>query len=151
MFQEPVPSSAQGACPICRPAAGPSPLSVVYQDDRFVAFVDPLPIRTGHLRVVARAHFPHFNALPDALARDLLALAQRLGDVQRAALGVDRVGFLFPAGGDGSAHAAVHVVPLLSAGDVVARRPLGAAPVELPAAERAAMAALLRDRLAVAA
>ncbi|GAB4241601.1 MAG: HIT family protein [Kiloniellaceae bacterium] len=143
----------EGLCPTCFVAAGRSPGYIVYQTEYFVAFLDPAPIRPGHLRIVPRAHFPDFNALPAGVAAGLLELGQRLGEVQRTVLQVGRVGYLFPAGDDVDRHAGVHLVPLLSAGDVVARRPLaqgrpvGVARPAAPAAELAAMAALLRDGL----
>jgi histidine triad (HIT) family protein len=121
MIPDPVEDPAvQGGCLSCAIAAGESPAHVVYETVRFVAFLDSAPIRPGHLRIVPRDHCPHFNALPPSLANELLNLGQRLAEAQRSAFAVERVGFLFPAGG--APHAQVEVVPLLSAGDVMARR-----------------------------
>jgi histidine triad (HIT) family protein len=136
--------AAGRGCPICAIAAGRAAAHIVYEDDRLVAFLDIAPIRPGHLQIVPRAHFPHFNALPTALAGALLTLGQRLADGQRAAFRVDRVGFLFPAGE--ASHAQLHAVPLLSAGDVTARRTSGGAGTS--AAELAQAARLLRRELA---
>lgn len=136
--------AAGRGCPFCAVAAGRTAAHIVYEDDRLVAFLDSAPIRPGHLQIVPRTHFPHFNALPTALAGALLTLGQRLAGAQRAAFRVDRVGFLFPAGE--ASHAQLHAVPLLSAGDVIARRAPGA--VCPPAAELAQAARLLRRELA---
>lgn len=113
-------SSAEGHCLSCAVAAGQAPAHIVAETPAFLAFLDPGPIRLGHLQVVPRAHFSCFNALPEALARDLLLFAERLAETQRAVFQVDRVGFLFPA--ETVSHASVHLVPLLSAGDVASRR-----------------------------
>lgn len=137
--------AAPDGCPFCAIAADHAPVHLVHANDRLVAFLEAAPIRPGHLRIVPRAHFPHFNALPPDLARELLGLAERLAAAQRAAFQVDRVGFLFPAGGE--PHAQVQAVPLLSAGDVAARRPRAARP---PEAALAALAAQLRGRLLAA-
>ena len=112
-------------CPACAAAAGRAPAQIVTENPAFLAFLDPDPIRRGHLQVVQRAHFSSFNALPDALARDLLTLAERLAQAQRSVFQVDRVGFLFPA--ESGSYGAVHLVPLLSAGDVIGRRSAGRA------------------------
>lgn len=117
---------ASGDCPFCAIAAGQTPAALITQSSSLVAFLDGNPIRRGHLRIVPRAHFPHFNALPPGLAADLLDLGQRLAAAQRSLFKVDRVGFLFPA--DAIPHAQVQLVPLLSAGDVAGRRaPVAAA------------------------
>ena len=112
--------TSRGGYPSCAIAAGHSPGPIVVETPAFLARLDPEPIRRGHLQIIPRAHFPCFNALPPALARDLLAVAEDLAEVQRSVFQVDRVGFLFPAERGG--HAEIHLVPLLSAGDVVARR-----------------------------
>jgi histidine triad (HIT) family protein len=125
--------AASGGCPFCAIAAGRAPAPIVHQSDRLVAFLEAAPIRPGHLRIIPRGHFPHFNALPADLARELLDLGQRLAEAQRAVFKVDRVGFLFPAGEE--PHAQLQAVPLLSAGDVAGRRP-GAAGQGAPAASR---------------
>lgn len=143
-------STADGGCPACAVAAGRVPAHIVHESDRLVAYLDPAPIRPGHLRIVPRAHFPHFNALPVGLARELLDLGERLAAVQRAAFKVDRVGFLFPAR---LTHAQVHAVPLLSAGDVAGRRPAAAPAVpasENPAIDLAETARHLRRGLLAA-
>lgn len=147
MIPDPVEDPAvQGGCLSCAIAAGESPAHVVLETAQFVAFLDPAPIRPGHLRIVPREHYPHFNALPPSLADELLNLGQRLAVAQRAAFKVDRVGFLFPARGE--PHAQVHAVPLLSAGDVTARRAPTGAPPDRSAAELAQAAGLLRWELA---
>ncbi len=156
-----IPDSAEspavrGGCPSCAISAGES-AHVVLQTAQFVAFLDPAPIRPGHLRIVPRAHYPHFNALPPSLAEDMLNLGQRLAAAQRAVFKVDRVGFLFPAGGEPHTrppacgpHAQLEVVPLLSAGDVTARRRGADKDAGACAADLARAAGLLRRELAAA-
>jgi histidine triad (HIT) family protein len=144
-------AAAPGGCLLCAIAAGRAPAHIVHADARIVAFLDIRPIRPGHLQIVPRDHYPNFNAVPDTLARELLNTGQRLADAQREVFGVDRVGFLFPA--DGLPHAQIHAVPLLSAGDVAARRRIAPDGVAFPAppcateAELAATARKLRDSL----
>jgi histidine triad (HIT) family protein len=144
------PTAAPGGCLFCAIAAGRVPAHIVHADARIVAFLDIRPIRPGHLQIVPRDHYPHFNALPPFLANELLNLGERLAEAQRLAFKVQRVGFLFPA--DGVSHAQVQAVPLLSAGDVTARRHAaghrGAFQVpQPPAAELAATAGRLRESL----
>ncbi|MEQ8356621.1 MAG: HIT family protein [Kiloniellaceae bacterium] len=111
---------SSGDCPFCGIAAGRFSAHIVAESPRLLAFLDRNPIRPGHIQIIPRAHFPCFNALPPDLASELLRLGQRLGEALRSVCEVDRVGYLFPAGD--IPHAQGHVVPLLSAGDVTARR-----------------------------
>ena len=147
-------ASIQGNCPACAIAAGSSPTPIVSETPAFVAFLDPDPVRRGHLRVIPRAHHASFNDLPVALARQMLTFAEYLADAQRRVFQVDRVGFLFAAKPAG--HAAVQLVPLLSAGDVIARRSgLGSRPqldhtASLVDLDLARTARLLRRRLLAA-
>lgn len=144
-------ANPSGDCPFCAVSAGRLPAHIVAETPRLLAVLDGDPIRPGHLRIIPREHYPHFNALPVALARELLGLGERLAAVQRSVFQVDRVVFLFPAGG--AAHAQVQAVPLLSAGDVAARRPAALRQGDLverprpPDAELAALAARLGDAL----
>lgn len=140
--------AARGGCLFCAIAAGQTPAHIVHESERLVAFLDSAPIRPGHLRIVPREHHPHFNALPPLLADELLNMGQRLAEAQRAVFKVDRVGFLFPAGGE--PHAQVEVVPLLSAGDVTGRRAPDGEPSRPSTADLARAAGLLRRELAAA-
>ena len=147
-------ANPSGDCPFCAVSAGRLPAHIVAETPRLLAVLDGDPIRPGHLQILPREHYPHFNALPVALARELLSLGERLAAVQRSVFRVDRVGFLFPAGA--AAHAQVQAVPLLSAGDVAARRPAALRQPAFPTrpgpsdAELAALAVRLGDALLAA-
>ena len=51
------------ACLFCRIAAGEVPASIVYQDDRLVAFNDINPQAPMHVLVIPRRHIDTLNAL----------------------------------------------------------------------------------------
>src|SRR5882762_10257070 len=48
-------------CVFCRIAARWINAYVVHEDERLVAFLDRGPIRTGHVQIVPRDHFPYFG------------------------------------------------------------------------------------------
>ena len=53
-------------CIFCKIAAGEIPASIVYQDDRVVAFEDLNPHAPTHVLVIPRKHFASLNdATPD--------------------------------------------------------------------------------------
>lgn len=59
------PPTEPPACPFCDIAEGRSPASLVFDDDRVVAFLDRRPINPGHVLVVPRVHAPSFYELPE--------------------------------------------------------------------------------------
>lgn len=102
-------------CPFCRILAGELEASIVYTDDRVVAFLDLHPINPGHTLVVPRAHEPSVRDLADEDAAAVWAAALR---VARALPGsgvrVEGLNLLLSDGasaGQDVFHAHLHVVP----------------------------------------
>jgi histidine triad (HIT) family protein len=103
------------SCLFCRIARGESPSSVVFEDDRCIAFMDLYPIRPGHLLVIPRRHAVHLRDLPAAEQAHLFAVAMRLMAAQRASgFAADAANLLVndgPAAGQQIPHAHLHLVP----------------------------------------
>lgn len=77
-------------CLFCRIVAGEIPASIVYQDDRIVAFRDINPQAPGHVLLIPRRHIATLNDLSsedDALVGELVrrgaAIARELGYSER--------------------------------------------------------------------
>jgi histidine triad (HIT) family protein len=77
-------------CLFCRIVTGEIPASIVYQDDRIVAFRDITPQAPGHVLVIPRRHIATLNDLSsedDALVGELVrrgaAIARDLGYNER--------------------------------------------------------------------
>lgn len=104
-------------CNIGRGRIGPS---IVFENDRLLAFLDISPIRRGHVQIIPRAHFGYFEDLPEELAGEIVILGQRIARAQKRLYGVDRVGFLFT--GSDISHAHAHVVPMVEKTDITSRR-----------------------------
>jgi diadenosine tetraphosphate (Ap4A) HIT family hydrolase len=101
-------------CVFCAIVAGRAPASVVWEDERFVAFLDIYPVTVGHMLVVPRRHTPLLADLGDDAAA-LFGHAVRLaGAMRRSGLPCDDLNLVL---NDGRAanqtvpHAHVHVVP----------------------------------------
>ena len=105
-----------------------------FESDEVLAFLDINPIRTGHVQVIPRQHFPYFDAVPTEVATEILTVAQKLAPVLRCLFAVERVAFLF-TGGD-IAHAHAHVVPLVQATDITSRQYIVEANVTFRSAPR---------------
>ena len=77
-------------CLFCRIVAGEIPASIVYQDERVVAFKDINPQAPVHILVIPRRHIPTTNdvapgddAIVGELVRRAAALARDLGLSER--------------------------------------------------------------------
>jgi len=110
-------------CVFCQIVAGRAPASVVYEDERVLAFMDIRPVNAGQLAVIPREHVEHFCDLADDLACHILVQAQRLSRNLRERLGPERVGLV--VSGYGVAHAHLVVVPLRGPDDITSAKYAG--------------------------
>jgi len=85
---------AEGSnCIFCEIAAGRAPASVVYEDERVIAFMDLFPITKGHLLVVPKEHYRNaFDCPPDVVAY-LAQVGTRLAGPLRRATGCEGMNF----------------------------------------------------------
>jgi histidine triad (HIT) family protein len=108
-------AAAGEACVFCEIVAGRAPASVVYSDERVIAFMDIARMTTGHLLVIPRAHAAMLADLDPELGRQMFSAAHRLALAVRAS-GVPCEGVnLFLADGEAAYqevfHVHLHVLP----------------------------------------
>jgi diadenosine tetraphosphate (Ap4A) HIT family hydrolase len=101
-------------CIFCRVIAGELPASIVYEDDRAVAFLDIFPVHAGHTLIVPRDHSFDLRDCPPDLAAHLFTIGHRLAPAIVAATDAD--GFNIwtaagPAAGQTVFHLHLHVLP----------------------------------------
>ena len=65
-------------CIFCKIVAGEIPSIKIYEDERFLAFMDINPLTRGHCLLIPKAHFENAFDLPDELLRDLMVTAKKL-------------------------------------------------------------------------
>jgi histidine triad (HIT) family protein len=102
-------------CAFCAIVDGRADASVVYEDDRLLAFLDINPVTPGHLLVVPRDHLPALADVDDNLGGHMFNVAQRLAAALRSSdVRSDGVNMFYA---DGKAalqevfHAHLHVFP----------------------------------------
>lgn len=135
-----------GDCVFCRVVAGEIPRSVVFEDERVVAFLDLHPVHDGHTLVVPRAHHVDLRECPADLAGHLFAVGTRLAPAIVAVTGADGFNIWTAAGraaGQTVFHLHLHVLPRF-AGDTFGPRPPGGHPRECPRAALDRMAERIR-------
>ena len=99
----------------CKIVAGAAPASVVYTDDRTVAFLDIAPITPGHLLVVPRTHAETLSELDPEIGGLLFRTGQRLAaGLRMSGVRADGVNFFLADGapaGQEVFHVHLHVLP----------------------------------------
>jgi diadenosine tetraphosphate (Ap4A) HIT family hydrolase len=101
-------------CPFCEIIRGQSPVSLIYQDDTVVAFMDIQPITQGHMLVLPREHAVLMTDINEPAAMRTFKVARKLAAVARHTLGASGVNLIVM---DGEAayqdvpHFHVHVIP----------------------------------------
>lgn len=103
------------SCIFCDIATGKAPASVVYRDDKCMAFMDIQPVTAGHLLVIPLAHAAGLADLDAHLGGHIFQVAQRLASgIRRSGLKADGVNFLLADGeaaGQEVFHVHLHVFP----------------------------------------
>jgi histidine triad (HIT) family protein len=142
----------KGPCTFCEILAGRVPAHVVLDDEAAMAFLDVRPLFPGHTLLVPREHHETLADLPAPLVGPYFARAQRLAAAMESADGMGAAGSFVAINNRISQsvpHLHTHVVPR--------NRKDGLRGFFWPRsrygddAEAAAVAARLRDALAVAA
>jgi histidine triad (HIT) family protein len=106
---------------------GAIPAEIVFQDERFIAFMDIAPASPGHCLLVPRHEVQHLADLPADVAAALGPALQRLIRAVKGATGCPAVNVLVndgPEANQAVPHAHVHVIPR-HAGDLVLKHPTG--------------------------
>ena len=65
-------------CIFCKIVAGELPAAKVYEDKRFLAFLDINPINKGHVLVIPKEHHETLTNTPADILKDLIAIVKTL-------------------------------------------------------------------------
>ena len=102
-------------CVFCEIVGGRSPSSVVFRDERCVAFMDIQPVNPGHLLVVPIEHAATLSELDEDVGAHVFRVAQRLASALRASgLRCEGINLLLADGeaaGQDVFHVHLHVFP----------------------------------------
>ena len=102
-------------CIFCRIVAGAEEASIVYEDDRVIAFLDVLPINPGHTLIVPRRHGASLKDMDPEDGGALFKAGQRVGDALRASgIKCQGVNLLLNDGAEAGQrvfHSHLHVIP----------------------------------------
>jgi histidine triad (HIT) family protein len=103
------------SCIFCDIVQGKAPASMIYADDRVVAFMDIQPVNPGHLLIVPRRHVSDLASLDEETGGYLFRVGMKLtGALRHSGLRCEGVD-LFLADGEAAGqeimHVHLHLVP----------------------------------------
>lgn len=96
--------------------AGEIPCYKIYEDDKFLAFLDVNPVASGHTLLIPKIEVDYIFDLPNDLLAEMLVVAKPIANAIQAAvpcqkIGLSVVGLEVP-------HAHLHLIPINNIGDM---------------------------------
>src|SRR5690606_32823509 len=88
-------------CVFCRVIGGDEMVSLIYEDEEVIAFLDIQPLYPGHVLVVPKAHYENLFDITEALAARTVATARRILPGLARATGCRAVNLFSANGADG--------------------------------------------------
>ena len=112
--------------------AGEIPCYKVAENDEFLAFLDIMPLRKGHVLVIPKLEVDYIFDIEDAELSAMMLFAKKIAKAQKAAIVCKRIGLAVI--GLEVPHAHIHLVPMNTANDVNFTQPkIKPSPEELSA------------------
>ncbi len=101
-------------CLFCKIVAGEIPSYKVYEDERFLAFLDINPVNRGHTLIVPKKHSKSLLEMEDNLASEMVILIKTLAKHIKEKLNADGINIMSnieaPAG-QIIFHTHIHIIP----------------------------------------
>ena len=102
-------------CVFCGIISNKKPASVIYSDDKVIAFMVIRPINPGHLVVIPKTHAPSLSELEEEIGAYMFKIAQRIAKaIKKSSINCEGIN-LFLSDGKAAAqeifHVHLHVVP----------------------------------------
>lgn len=97
------------------------PAEIICEDEKFIAFLDTMPLCEGHTLVVPKKETDYFFDMDEELLQGILIFAKKVSAAIRKSIPCERIGLSVV--GLEVAHAHLHLVPISSADDLNFTRP----------------------------
>jgi histidine triad (HIT) family protein len=123
-------------CVFCRIIGGEEMVSLVYEDDLAIAFLDIQPMSQGHTLVIPKEHHETLFDLPEELAAHCIAVARRIAPGLKRAMNAAALNIFSAngrAGGQDVAHFHFHLIPVREGEPFALQLPLEDAAVPMRA------------------
>ena len=124
----------QDNCIFCRIIGGEEMVSIVYEDNRAIAFLDVQPASQGHTLVVSKEHYETLFDVPEDLLTHCMAVAKRIAPGLRKAVGAAAINVFSAngkAGGQDVLHFHMHLIPIKEGEPFLLQLPLDDSPIPM--------------------
>lgn len=101
-------------CVFCKVAAWETPSQRVYEDDKYIAFLDINPINFGHTLIIPREHYANFQEAPAEVVADMVRIGQKIAPAIMEAMNAKAFNVVFNSGeeaGQAVHHVHMHIIP----------------------------------------
>jgi histidine triad (HIT) family protein len=108
------PAQSKSNCIFCDLVQGSAEVSMCYEDDVALAFMDVQPVNPGHVLVIPRDHYETLQDIPRAVGWHLFQVTTRLIPVIQKLAGADDMNLIVnsgPAAGQNVFHYHIHLIP----------------------------------------
>jgi len=78
-------------CLFCKIVKGEVPCDKIYEDEKFLAFLDIKPVEDGHLLIIPKNHFVWMQDADDETIKDIFVLAKKIMLALKKGLGCDYI------------------------------------------------------------
>lgn len=100
---------------------GEIPCYKIEESDKFLAFLDIMPLAKGHVLVIPKEEIDYIFDVPDRLLSEMMVFAKQVAKKMEQAIPCERIGVAVI--GLEVPHAHIHLVPLNSVQDINFSRP----------------------------
>jgi histidine triad (HIT) family protein len=107
-------SKTPSHCPFCDLIQGAAEVSVCYEDETTIAFMDIQPVNDGHVLVVPREHYERLEDVPRDVGRHLYDVTLKLIPPIQRVTGLHDLNIVVNSGaaaGQDVFHYHIHVIP----------------------------------------
>jgi histidine triad (HIT) family protein len=108
------PEKSKKNCIFCDLVQGSAEVSICYDDDVALAFMDVQPVNQGHVLVIPRDHYETLNDIPRAVGWHLFQVATRLIPIVQKVSGAEDMNIIVNSGPDAGQnvfHYHIHLIP----------------------------------------
>ncbi|MCW4019290.1 MAG: HIT family protein [Candidatus Bathyarchaeota archaeon] len=102
------------SCIFCRIVRKQAPVSVVYENEQVLAFMDIRPVSQGHTLIIPKEHYEDIFDTPDELLAVIHKVTKKIAVAVKAATKADGISIIQQNGaaaGQEIFHLHVHVIP----------------------------------------
>jgi histidine triad (HIT) family protein len=104
------------SCIFCKIAKGEVPAVKIWEDKKYIAFLDMNPIKPGHVLVLPKKHTDYIFDLKNGEYFKLMLTAKKIAKILKEKLDSKRIGILVE--GFGVPHVHIHLIPINHGGEI---------------------------------